>query len=187
MIHPLALQRILRQEAAKWGVHPNDLPSPTRLKRYLYEIETADVVAVPSEFVRKTHVERGVPEHKLHVIPYGADMRRFHPNPDPPTAHPFRVVFTGNFSIRKGAPYILEAWEQTGWRDAELWIVGHIDPEVRQIIHQRWPNLPNVCYLGYHPNLPELYHQVDVQWPVLCRSLSRRIVAQWRGRASMAK
>jgi glycosyltransferase involved in cell wall biosynthesis len=161
MMHLAALRSILLREAAKWELRPADLPSSAGFKRYLDEIQAADHITVPSEFNAKTHLEHGVPKDKLHIVPYGVDTRRFHPDETSPP-HPFRVLFVGHFSLRKGAPYVLEAWQKLKWHDAELWIVGNIDSEISRLIRQRWSGLSGVQYRGFHPNVPDLYRRSDV-------------------------
>ena len=162
MIHPTALSDMLFRELGKWGARPIDLPSAQRLQRYLNEIETSDFITVPSEFNRLTHIAQGVPDRKLRVVPYGVDTQHFHPGRDAPLTHPFRVVFVGNFSIRKGAPYLLEAWKLLGWRDAELWIVGNIAHDMSVLIQRHWLDVPGVRFQGFHPDVLGLYHQSDV-------------------------
>jgi len=162
MMHPAALKSVLMGEAAKWGVRPADLPSDSRFRRSLNELESADFITVPSEFNRRTHLEHGVPEHKVYVVPYGVDTQRFHPELTASSPRPFRALFVGNFSLRKGAPFILDAWNKLGWRDAELWIVGNVDADIRRLIHERWDRLPGVMYVGFHTDVAQLYSQVDV-------------------------
>ena len=161
MPHPDFLTEILHAEAARWGVVPTDLPSPARLRRYRREFATARFITVPSEFNRQTHLAQGIPAHRLRVVPYGTDMQRFHPPSEPIGDHPFRIVFVGTVSLRKGAPYLLEAWQRLGWRDAELWVVGNIAPEMERLI-DRWRSLSGIRFIGYHRSIVEIYHQADV-------------------------
>lgn len=160
MAHPAALKEILIRTGLQWGIVSPDVPSCGRYRRYLREIEITDFIAVPSEFDAKTHLQNGVPSHKLHVVPYGVDIQRFHPNSDISTSHSFRAIFVGNFSLRKGAPYILDAWKKLGWRDAELWIVGNISPEMERIM-PRWHDLSGIRLCGFHQNTLELYNQAN--------------------------
>src|SRR5690606_14647801 len=75
------------------------------------EWELADLVIANSEFTKSTYIAAGCPEKKIEVVPYGA----------PPTKdqqgkgeirreQPLRLLWAGTLSIRKGAHYLLEAW-----------------------------------------------------------------------------
>ncbi len=161
MVHPVELSNVLQRESVKWEVTPADIPSAARLQRSVREIQLADFLAVPSEYVRQTHIAQGVSARKIHMVPYGVDIQRFQPSDQPAAAHPFRAVFVGNFSVRKGAPYLLEAWRQLGWQDAELWIVGNIAPEMTPLL-KRWQNLSGLHLQGFHANIVDLYHRSDV-------------------------
>ena len=56
----------------------------------------------------------GIPEHNLIDIPFGVDLTRFHPAHDR-SPHPFRTIFAGQVSLRKGVPYLVEAWQRLKW------------------------------------------------------------------------
>lgn len=161
MPHPDALAETLRAEAARWGSLPADLPSPIRLRRYRREFATARFIAVPSEYNRQTHIAQGIPSHRLRVVPYGVDTQKFHPPSELIGRHPFRVLFLGAVSLRKGAQYALEAWRQLGWRDAELWLAGHVAREMKSLLG-RWRGLPGVHFVGHQRSVVDLFHQADV-------------------------
>lgn len=156
--HPVSQARLLREEYARWGltacVHQRSL------KRALAEIAQTDYVLIPSDFVRQSFMEQGVPEGKLIQIPFGVDVQRFRPSAKS-IAHPFRALFVGQVGIRKGVPYLLEAWRQLGWRDAELWLVGRVLPECRPIL-RRYQDLPGLRLIGHLEDPVEAYRQADV-------------------------
>ncbi|MGB9776541.1 MAG: glycosyltransferase family 4 protein [Anaerolineae bacterium] len=156
--HPLYQARLLQEEYARWGLSFRSLQAA--VKRALAEMSLADYVLIPSDFVRQSFVEQGFPEDKLIQIAFGADTARFHPS-EAPAAHPFRALFVGQVGIRKGVPYLLEAWERLGWRDVELWLVGRMLPECRPIL-QRYRDLPGLRLIGHLDNPVEAYQQADV-------------------------
>ncbi|MBU3666863.1 MAG: glycosyltransferase family 1 protein [Chthoniobacterales bacterium] len=70
-----------------------------------------------------------------------------------------RFIYEGQCSLRKGIPFILEAWEKAGLRNAELMLVGGW-----QLAVERLKSLPpGVRYIGPvgPERLRELYRQSD--------------------------
>jgi glycosyltransferase involved in cell wall biosynthesis len=118
---------ILREEYQSQGVEAQ-LPAPAIVDKELREYETADYISIPSEFVRRSFVERGVPGRKLLVNPYGVDLGQFRRLPR--RDHVFRVVFAGAMSLQKGVHYLLRAFAELRLPDAELWLIGHKQPEI---------------------------------------------------------
>jgi glycosyltransferase involved in cell wall biosynthesis len=84
----------------------------------------SDLIVANSEFVYSSFVEAGIAPEKIIVIP-GA-------GPGPPAVAPDirikdRMIFlsAGAQSLRKGTPYLLQAWRKVGAeRGVELWMVG---------------------------------------------------------------
>jgi glycosyltransferase involved in cell wall biosynthesis len=156
--HPLYCTRLLKEEHARWEIAFRS--SQSALRRSVAEMEEADYVLIPSDFVRCSFLEEGFPEHRLLQVSFGADTTRFRPAEER-DSHPFRVLFVGQIGIRKGIPYLLEAWQQLGWRDAELWLVGRIEAGISPIL-TRWERLPGMKISGYVPDPASLYQQADV-------------------------
>src|SRR5262249_23000925 len=91
------------------------------------EYELADFISVPSDFARRTFVERGCPPEKLIRVPYGVNLSMFGPRPDrgvDSEARPFVVVFAGGLTLRKGVQYLLQAFSGLALSRAELWLIG---------------------------------------------------------------
>lgn len=156
--HPLYRTGLLKEEYARWGI-TFQIPQ-AGLRRSIAELEEADYVLIPSDFVRHSFLEESFPEGQLLQVSFGADTIRFHPA-DGQVDHPFRVLFVGQIGIRKGIPYLLEAWRQLGWRGAELWLVGRIETGFKLVL-TRWDGLPGVKLVGYAPDPVSLYRQADV-------------------------
>lgn len=57
------------------------------------------------------------------VIPNGVDTNVFHPGPDRPLHRPFRLLFVGNWSRRKGADLLPRIMRALG-PGFELWVAG---------------------------------------------------------------
>lgn len=123
---------ILTEEYRRWGIRQT-IVDPRIIVREEAEYEQADAITVPSEFARRSFVEMGVPAEKLHRIPYGVRLDRFHPVGEPP-AERFEVLFVGSASLQKGVPYLLQAFAQVRHPHKRLRIVGGLSQDLRQTL-----------------------------------------------------
>jgi len=156
--HPHTQLQLLCEEYTRWSV-PVRLPM-WNYRRSVQEIDEADYVTVPSIFVRDSVLDAGVSSDKLIEIPYGVDPSRFHPASEI-SAHPFRAVFAGQISLRKGVPYLMEAWRQLNWKEGELWLIGAVMADVRHMV-SGWRALPGVQFIPHTTRLPHFMQQCDV-------------------------
>jgi glycosyltransferase involved in cell wall biosynthesis len=88
------------------------------------EAEQADLLLVPSEHIAARLVQRGIACDRIRVIPYAADLARFHSAPKTENRSGCTFVFAGALTQRKGIKYLIEAWSKVyrpGW---SLWLVG---------------------------------------------------------------
>jgi glycosyltransferase involved in cell wall biosynthesis len=90
----------------------------------------------------------GVAAEKVHVIPYGVRLDRFAPFGNPP-ADSFDLLFAGGVSLRKGVPYLLEAFARLRHPRKRLTVVGAIATEMRELLG-RLPK-ENVRFTGSVP------------------------------------
>jgi glycosyltransferase involved in cell wall biosynthesis len=162
--HPTSRLGLLREEAERWGVAWR--PPSWNHDRLVLELGEANRVLVPSDFVRDSLIEAGLPAAKLVRLPFGVDLERFHPPqpkgaPDARPSRPFRVLFAGQVCLRKGVPDLLDAWRRLGWRDAELAVVGDLRPDFSEL-RGRWADAPGVRFLPHSSEIPELLRQCDV-------------------------
>ncbi len=88
------------------------------------ELERADLVLCPSDFVRDTMVTNGIPPEKCFVNPFGVDTSVFRPRTSVPETP--RFVCVGTICLRKGHQYLFRAFEQVKavFPSAELICVG---------------------------------------------------------------
>jgi len=145
--HQRFQQDILSQEFALWGVsRPVSDPRDTAREEAIYA--QADAITVPSSIALRSFLQMGVPAAKLHLIPYGVQLRDFHPtsSPDPQT---FDALFAGAAGLRKGVPYLLQAFANLQHPHKTLRIAGSIQPDLRDIL-ARLPTA-NVEFLGPIP------------------------------------
>ena len=102
-----------------------------KLEREEKEYEAADFIACPSDFVRKTFIRRGFSEERCLRHRYGFDERSIGFNESVPP-RPFRFVFLGRGEPRKGAHYLLEAWEKAALgQRAEVHFAGAFEKAYR--------------------------------------------------------
>jgi starch synthase len=104
------------------------MPDPTALQRVnpeqkRREIELADMVLVPSNFVANTvrHFHAKTP---IALAPYGVDLSEWPSRTRCRSTEIITFLFVGQCSIRKGIPLLLEAWRAAGLKGARLELVG---------------------------------------------------------------
>jgi glycosyltransferase involved in cell wall biosynthesis len=93
-----------------------------KLERKQQEIQLADRIFVPSSFVQNSLLEAGVKQETISVIPFGAPVDYFQPQPKKDKL--FRALFVGRVGPRKGVHYLLQAWQELKLPEAELLLVG---------------------------------------------------------------
>jgi glycosyltransferase involved in cell wall biosynthesis len=156
--HPYYQDEILREEYERFGIRA-ERAHPQIIEKGLREIDLADRVIIPSEFVRRTFVEQGFPAEKLAVIPYGFNPEHFHVGEKRDGV--FRVLFVGNISVQKGVHYLLEAWERLQLRNAELVFIGTVEPELKPLLDR---HAARITLRGHvkHEELHREYAQASV-------------------------
>lgn len=140
--------QILREESAIWGANQGSVVDPRMIAREEAEYEQADAITVPSEFSRRSFIELGVPAHKIHKIPYGVRLDRFQRVSEPPSDR-FEVLFAGGVNLRKGVPYLLQAFAKLRHPRKRLRIAGSISPDFQPVL-ARLPQT-DVEFLGSLP------------------------------------
>ncbi len=134
--HQRYQEQLVSEEYRRWGV---DLPvsdiRDTLREEEIYAI--ADAITVPSSFALQSYLAMGVPRRKLHVIPYGAELDQLQTSTESPrdsVNDSFNILFAGAVSLRKGVPYLLEAFAQLKAPGKRLRLAGSIDPDIKQVL-----------------------------------------------------
>lgn len=124
--------RILREEYTLHNL-PYQGVDPRRIEKEDAEYERADAITIASSFQHRSFVEMGIPAPKIHRIAYGVNLTRFAPTgqPDPDR---FDVLFVGGATLRKGIPYLLEAFARLRHPTKQLTLVGVIHPEIEPFL-----------------------------------------------------
>lgn len=154
--HPRTQLRLLQEEADAFGLRGpgNLLPLIEKMEK---EFELADRVLVPSPFARDSMLAEGVREEKLILLPFGADVKRFIPARNPTN---FTILFVGELSLRKGVPYLLEAWTKLKMPHAKLVLLGGIEEQLLRLIND-YRKRKHFDTPGFGDPLP-YYHQASV-------------------------
>jgi Glycosyl transferases group 1 len=129
----------------------------------------ADVIIVNSTFTRDSYAAAGFNVQKVRIVPLGApEVGDCAIEGDRSRHEPLRVMYAGNFSVLKGAHYILSAWRSLSpKRSAVLEIYG-INTLPKNVMN----NLPDSICIS--PTIPqerlfERYRAADVLvFPTLC-------------------
>jgi glycosyltransferase involved in cell wall biosynthesis len=99
------------------------------------EIEAADLILCPSDFVKESMIAHGVDERKCLVRHFGVDTSIFQPRvaiPEPPV-----FVTVGSVCLRKGHQYLFPAFRRfkESHPGARLVCIGGLRPD----FHKEWP------------------------------------------------
>jgi len=95
------------------------------INQEIKEYNLADYISIPSEFVKKTFLQKGFNEKKIILVPYGANLDNFYPQKKKDNI--FRFIYAGTLSLRKGVWYTLKAFNELNLPNSELILVGSID------------------------------------------------------------
>jgi glycosyltransferase involved in cell wall biosynthesis len=127
--HPTTVREILSKDLqiSEFGksslLSEQELSSePLRMEQLSKEALLADYCIVASRFCKRTLIENGVAEHRIHIVPYGIDANERSVRSK--QSGPFRVVFVGQMVQRKGLEYLLKAWRKLRLPNAELVLAG---------------------------------------------------------------
>lgn len=160
--HVVYQRDILLEEAKLFGTSTAYLEksfSPARMERELWEYREADLIVVPSTFVKRTFIEQGISENKLFVNNFGVDLNAFYPKEKKDDV--FRIIYTGQLTLRKGVHYLLQAFDELKLAGAELWLVGKKSDEIIPFLKKY--NTGVSCFAPVPQNqLAGFYNSCDV-------------------------
>jgi glycosyltransferase involved in cell wall biosynthesis len=147
--HPTTYYGYWQRECDLWS--PGEIvPIPRRMfARMNRELERADVVLCPSDFVRDTMFLNGIPAEKCFVNPFGVDTSTFRPREAVPEK--IRFIAVGTLCLRKGYQYLFRAFEivKKQLPESELVCVGELKTDLRREL-QKWRG--SFTYLPHTPH-----------------------------------
>jgi len=155
--------RIVWEEYQRNGLRHPLFPEAYR-SRIRQEFIEGDFIQIPSEFVKRTYLEEGIPAEKILKAPYGADISGFSARSESDVSPVFRAICPSGVNLRKGARVLVEAWRKLGWSKAEAelyWVGWPGHPEVRHLFSEP---VEGIVWQGWmsHAELAALYRSCDV-------------------------
>ncbi|MCX6966541.1 MAG: glycosyltransferase family 4 protein [Verrucomicrobia bacterium] len=162
--HPENFWEILVEEHRRWNC-PYPPVARHYHKRCLAMMEDVDYVLASSSYVANSFLSRGFsPDRVLRNI-YPVDLSCFTPRTTPrPKDQPLRIINTGGVMLRKGTPYLLEAFRIILKQEpsARLMLTSGIAESMRHIL-PRYSDLPIDWSPGLpHPQLAERLRSADI-------------------------
>ena len=122
-LHPEYERDLIADEEKILGLQPGRfIASEILITRQKNEFINADYIFVLSEAAKKSLIRKGVPREKVFVNSCGVDLSSFYKKEG--SDSPFRIIFCGSITPRKGLHYLLQAFQELKLPAAEVWIVG---------------------------------------------------------------
>lgn len=149
--HPVVQARYLKDE-------PVNTAHPVLIKKMQKELEMADHIVIPSEFIYNSLKEFDL-EEKAKIIPFGVNNEIFTPRTEDREDDKFRVIFVGTNWARKGLIYLLAAWDKLNLGDKGELIVAGVNPHVQKFLELEGKD--NIKF-GWIPDLTKAYQQSDI-------------------------
>jgi glycosyltransferase involved in cell wall biosynthesis len=103
------------------------------IEREEQEYALADKIAVPSNYAAQTFVDHGVSMDKIFVNGMGVDLELFQAPATRPVGRRPRIVFAGGVGIRKGVPWLLDAFKRVSSK-AELHLIGPVSSDYKDML-----------------------------------------------------
>ncbi|MEQ1861089.1 MAG: glycosyltransferase [Chthoniobacteraceae bacterium] len=149
--HPENFWSVVSGEHRRWGC-PHPPFAPHHYERSVAMMEDVDFVLSPSAYVTRSFLERGFKPEQILSNVYPLDLDCFRPATTPrPADRPLTLISTGMPSLRKGAPYLLEAFRivRRARPDARLLLTAPMHSSMEGVM-KKFADLP----IEWSPGLP---------------------------------
>ena len=156
--HPIMQNNLINEEYDCFGLR-RPVANQAVLDKSVAEINSADYVLVPSEFVKRSMSDHGVPDSKILQVPLGFNSSRFVPGIKRDAT--FRVVYAGALSLQKGVQYLIEAFVSLNIPNSELLLVGKPAPDIMAVLRRHEMSFRHIPFVR-HNNLPSVLQQASV-------------------------
>ena len=126
--HPAYMEEVLNEEFRRLGEPFDRVVGNGLWTRVLRDCDDADRLLVNSDFVKRTFVEKGYPADKIDVVYLGVREQFYSIKKEYSIQGPARLLYTGNFSLRKGAATVLDSIRllRKDGVDVRLRVIGSI-------------------------------------------------------------
>lgn len=127
-LHPAATERNLRDDYRRWGQEVVIAPGMGVWENVEKDCRAADVILVNAQHIRDSFIAQGYSPAKLRVVHLGVRADFAGLKQDYEISETIHILYTGAFSILKGAEYLLEAVRLLGERNhrVRLDVVGSV-------------------------------------------------------------
>ena len=133
--HIAAQTDVLRDAYKQFGLPFNETEMEM-IEREEQEYALADRISVPSKYAAQTFIDRGIAADKIIINGMGVDLGLFQAPSSRPLDRMPRIVFAGGVGIRKGVPWLLEAFARLSSK-AELHLIGPVSPDYEEVLRKQ--------------------------------------------------
>jgi glycosyltransferase involved in cell wall biosynthesis len=163
--HPDSFWSIVSEELKRWK-SPYTPIARHHYQRSLVTVEHTDYVLSLSTFVTRSFLERGFESKRILQGFYPVDLSAFTPATTPrPKGRPLTIISTGRLSLRKGTPYLLEAFRIVRRKhpSARLLLRDDLEDNIHPVM-AKYRDLPIEWIPGvrHHTQLADRLREADV-------------------------
>ena len=154
---------ILKKEYEYLKLKPK-LISKKIIEKEKKEYDLADYIMVPTQYAKKTFIDKGFSDNKIVTNHYGVNLEEFsYDRSEKEKNSKFRVIYTGTISVRKGVLYLLDAFYELGLKNSELLLIGEIERDLNHLL-KKYKNCKNIIFKDSmsQGNLKKYYNTSDV-------------------------
>jgi alpha-maltose-1-phosphate synthase len=147
--HPKLWRQEIVEERRRFGVDDHaGIASGVTIRRMEREFEICDKITVLSSPARDSFREFAY-GHKAEVVLPGIDHNFFTPPAEAAPSPVFRVCYAGRVELAKGLGYLLQAWKRLALSNAELVLIGKVQPDASAMLKES--AAANIKLVGFIP------------------------------------
>jgi glycosyltransferase involved in cell wall biosynthesis len=173
--HPAYMEEVLSDEYQRLGLPFEKTLTAGLWSRVMRDCHEADRLLVNSHFVKRTFVEKGFPAEAIEVAYLGVGERYFSLKKDYSLKGPVRLLFTGNFDVRKGVATLLESVRnlRLGGLDVRLRLIGNLSAGAACLRESDWEFFTHTPFIPPEQLRPALAEADVFVFPTLIEGSSR--------------